>query len=258
MRDLSASDLLEIWERGAGGTPVEQALVILAAAYPQASRGDLARLTIAQRDALLFHLRERTFGAQLKGLAGCPGCQERLELAFDSGDLRVQGLLPEEDALLPAAAGEAPSPGPMSCRAGGFQVTYRLPTSADLMMVHAQAEPAKAHRALLDACIISVGRQGKPVSLDEIPARALRAIVERIGKAAALADLTVAATCPACGHQWEIIFDIVSYFWSEIAAWAARMLNEIHLLASAYGWREADILAMSAWRRQRYLELMGA
>jgi hypothetical protein len=35
------------------------------------------------------------------------------------------------------------------------------------------------------------------------------------------------------------------------------MVREVHRMASAYGWREADILAMSAFRRQRYLELIG-
>jgi hypothetical protein len=33
------------------------------------------------------------------------------------------------------------------------------------------------------------------------------------------------------------------------------MLYDVHALASAYGWREADVLAMSPMRRQVYLEL---
>ena len=78
-----------------------------------------------------------------------------------------------------------------------------------------------------------------------------------LGQAAALANLTISATCPACGNKWEIIFDIVSYLWGEINAWAVRTMHEIHLLAATYGWREADILALSAWRRQRYLEMIG-
>jgi hypothetical protein len=34
-------------------------------------------------------------------------------------------------------------------------------------------------------------------------------------------------------------------------------LREVHTLAWAYGWREADILAMSPARRQFYIELVG-
>jgi hypothetical protein len=53
------------------------------------------------------------------------------------------------------------------------------------------------------------------------------------------------------------MFDIVPYLWTEINAWAMRLLREIHSLATAYGWREADILAMSAVRRHWYLEMIG-
>jgi hypothetical protein len=38
---------------------------------------------------------------------------------------------------------------------------------------------------------------------------------------------------------------------------AKAYLNEVHMLAWAYGWREADILAMSSARRQFYLERVG-
>ena len=35
-----------------------------------------------------------------------------------------------------------------------------------------------------------------------------------------------------------------------------RFLRDVHTLASTYGWREADILALSPWRRQYYLALI--
>ena len=68
--------------------------------------------------------------------------------------------------------------------------------------------------------------------------------------------LELALSCPSCRHQWQATFDIVSFFWSEINAWAHRSLQEVHTLALAYGWREADILAMSPWRRQFYLKMV--
>ena len=36
-----------------------------------------------------------------------------------------------------------------------------------------------------------------------------------------------------------------------------RLLRQVHTLAMAYGWREIDILSMSALRRQVYLEMLG-
>ena len=71
------------------------------------------------------------------------------------------------------------------------------------------------------------------------------------------ADVQLALVCPACGHTWQATFEIVSFLWAELSAWAERTLADVHALASTYGWREADILAMSARRRQRYLELAG-
>ena len=35
-------------------------------------------------------------------------------------------------------------------------------------------------------------------------------------------------------------------------------LAEVHALAAAYGWTEAEVLALSAARRRAYLELVGA
>ena len=63
--------------------------------------------------------------------------------------------------------------------------------------------------------------------------------------------------CADCGHRWVSAFDIVSFLWSEIDNWAKRLLREVCALATALGWREADILAMSAQRRQLYLQIIG-
>jgi hypothetical protein len=72
------------------------------------------------------------------------------------------------------------------------------------------------------------------------------------------ADVRLALTCPACRHQWRSIFDIVTFFWIELDVWARRTLRDVHALARAYGWREADILALSPQRRQCYLEMISA
>jgi hypothetical protein len=64
-------------------------------------------------------------------------------------------------------------------------------------------------------------------------------------------------SCPVCSCAWSESFDIVSFFWSELAAWSSRMLDQVHRLASAYGWSEASILAMSPYRREVYLGRVG-
>jgi hypothetical protein len=91
-----------------------------------------------------------------------------------------------------------------------------------------------------------------------LPESVVSAMAEQMAQADAPADIQLALTCPVCGQHWQAIFDIVSFFWSEIDAWAYRTLRDVHCLAAAYGWREADILALSPWRRQFYLEMVQA
>jgi hypothetical protein len=62
--------------------------------------------------------------------------------------------------------------------------------------------------------------------------------------------------CSSCGHKWEAPFDIVAFFWTEINAAAHGLLREVHALASAYGWTESEILALSPARRRCYLEMV--
>jgi hypothetical protein len=90
-----------------------------------------------------------------------------------------------------------------------------------------------------------------------LPAEVVSGIAESMAQADPLADIQLKIDCPSCRHRWRAAFDIVSFLWTEIEAWAGRMLSEVHTLARAYGWREAEILALSATRRQFYLEMVG-
>ena len=58
-----------------------------------------------------------------------------------------------------------------------------------------------------------------------------------------LADVRLNLHCPDCAQEWEAGFDIVSFIWAELNAWARRLLGEVHELALTYGWSEAEILA---------------
>jgi hypothetical protein len=106
--------------------------------------------------------------------------------------------------------------------------------------------------------VLGARKDGKAIAASDLPPDIRGAIMDRMEHEEPLANITLDAACPACGHRWRIVFDIVSFFWTEINAWAIRLMREVHLLASAYGWRERDILAMGARRRQRYLEMVSA
>jgi hypothetical protein len=242
MRVLSASELLGVWERGLAQPPAQRALLLLTLACTDTPPERLAQLTIGQRDVRLLNLRESLFGPQLGGLATCPACGESLELKINVADIRV------------APAGEPPED--LTLNQSGYEVHFRLPNSLDLAGLPAEAEVATSRQTILRRCLLSTQHRGKESAAEELPAEVVTAIAERMAQADPQADVQVALRCPQCAHQWLSPLDIVSFFWSEIHAWATRLLHEVHALASAYGWRETDILAMSPWRRRAYLEMI--
>ena len=98
----------------------------------------------------------------------------------------------------------------------------------------------------------------QPVTADALPPALVEAAGRLLGEADPQADLRFAMTCIVCGHAWQAPFGAGAYLWAEIASWAERMLREVHALASAYGWTERDILALSPLRRERYLRMLEA
>ncbi|HVT57264.1 MAG TPA: phage baseplate protein [Thermoanaerobaculia bacterium] len=244
MHALAARELLEVWERGADQAPVEQALALLAGACPETPGEELAGLSIGRRDALLLELREGTFGPDLVSVASCPACGARLETAFRAADIRAE-----------PKAGAA---GPLELTGDGWTVRFRLPNSLDLAALSAldAAGEAAGRELLLGQCVLSAELGGRPAAAADLPEEVVRAVAERMERSDPQADVRIALGCPACGHRWEPVFDILSFFWTEITAWAERTLREVHLLASAYGWREAEVLALGPRRRQAYLRMV--
>ena len=239
MRVLSASDLLAVWERAAHAGPLQQALTLLAAACPDREVAALADLTIGERDALLLRLREATFGPRLAGLVRCPSCGEQIEIAVSAADLDAR----------PAAA-------EVTVDAGGYVLRLRPPNSHDVLAV-SSVDLAEAPAAILRRCLQSASRDGAPVEASQLPDAVLEAAEARLADADPRADVHLRLACPACGRHATTVLDIVSFFWREIDAWACRMLRDVHALASAYGWTEDAILALTPLRRQCYLELVG-
>jgi hypothetical protein len=91
-----------------------------------------------------------------------------------------------------------------------------------------------------------------------VPDEVANILSERMAHADPQADIRLSLICPQCAHGWQSPLDIVTFLWSELHAWAIRMLREVHALASAYGWHEVEILTMTPRRRAAYLDLIGA
>ncbi|UBF24841.1 phage baseplate protein [Kovacikia minuta CCNUW1] len=245
MRSLSAADILQIWEIGQNQHPLDRALTLLSFALPEMSGEDLVQLSIGQRDALLLTLRELTLGSRMESFAQCPQCQEPLEFTLNLADLRT----PE-----PEEAGNQPH----TLTTEGFELVFRLPTSQDLAAIVHCREIEIAQRLLAQRCIQQVSQNGNPINPDLLPIAVLSQIAGQIAASDPQSEMLLDLTCPACQHSWQVLFDIVSFFWTELSVQAKRLLREVHTLARFYGWHEADILSLSPIRRQFYLEqIMG-
>ncbi len=242
MRALSAAELLDVWERGLGQPLAQRTLTLLAAVCPEADYSGLAALPIGKRDARLLQLREWLFGPQLTTVAVCPVCGEQLESPFNVSDMRVNGSESVDVSH--------------SIDVGGYHVTFRLPASSDLLALNGVPEADTARRMLLKRCLTDIrDRDGETLASDALPGHVVAALDAQMTALDPLAHIELQLTCPACDHQWAAMFDIASFLWKEINTWAQRTLRDVHRLARAYGWREADVLALSPTRRQIYLEL---
>ena len=236
----SASDLLDVWEAGQALSPVQRALALVMMALPDMSPQAAAEMSIGRRDAQLLSLREQLFGPGIVALARCPGCGERFELSLTVADVRV----------------EQPRDGLFDIQRDGYAVRARAANSLDVMDAHSVRDATVLARVVIAGCTIEARHGDRVVPAHELPDGVVEAVAERMSEADPQADVNVALQCPVCGHEWQAMFDVAAFLWREIDVWAKRSLDEVHALAYAYGWSEADILAMSAPRRRRYVSMI--
>ena len=241
MQNLSFQTIVQLWERGQRQHPLERMLTLLAAALPDVLRSDLLNLSVGQRDAYLLMLREGTFGSQFAGFAECPQCQERLECQFTIADIWHPGR---------------PQESPLHIEIEDYMLQVLLPTQTDLLAIVGSRSLEFARAQLLERCVREVMREDEAIAVTALPDEIVAAIGEHILQLDPQAEVQLALQCPACEHTWSVLFDITTFVWAEISSQAKRLLREVHMLATAYGWHETDILAMSAMRRQFYLELV--
>jgi hypothetical protein len=242
MQGLSASQMIGLWERGAGQHPVDRSLTLLAAACPEFTPEQLWEFRIGRRDVCLLRLRERIFGPTMDATAKCPQCGETVEFTLRTADLDVDSAAVEQ---------------PQELEEGEITVRFRLPNSSDLAAISRRSGVADARQALLKRCVIEASIDGALVDSEALSEQVVLKLAARLAEGDPQGDLTLDLKCVECGHPWQIGFDIAAFLWTEIDALAKRLLSEVHILARAYGWSEADVLAMGAARRHFYLAMVG-
>ncbi len=230
--------LLDVWAAARGARPVRRTELLLAAAGLDPA-GDPALGVV---DARLLDFREGAFGPRIDVVVDCPSCRQQLEVAFDVADLRAEG--PEAE------------PVEMLADDGDVRVRFRSPTLADLRAITVAVDLEAARRLLVERCVVDARRGGRRIDAASLPDDLLTRISEAMADADRQADLRLGLRCPECGHAWDSPFDVASFLWIEIDTRARRLMADVHTLARAYGWTEAEILALPPARRQAYLELV--
>lgn len=249
MRTPTPSQLLQAWEQGCDQGPASRALVLLAGTRDPGDADDLASMPIGRRDHLLLQLHARLFGPTITGLAGCPHCHAVVETALDCDDV----LAAADAGPFDHDAGQA-----LEWRGPDARIRFRLPDSGDLLAIDGCDDPDRAAAILLSRCVIDAQRGGEALGADAMSDGEAAGVAAAMAAADPLADLRLAIDCPGCGTRWNTGFDPAGFLWQELHAWALRTLREIDLLARAYHWHEADILALGPRRRRAYLEMCAA
>ncbi|MFI1506083.1 hypothetical protein [Streptomyces sp. NPDC020597] len=237
---LTEANVLEVWEGGLGTTAAARSLLLASLAAPDGE--DVADLPLSTLNRLLLELRRTAFGDLLPCTADCPACGDSLDVTVAATELRP----PSQSAAEHGA--EGPTPVTATLTTGGMTVTFRALTGGD---VHA-VDPAAplARRTLLRRCVVDVS----PPPVDDMPDEILEQVAGRLAQLDPGADTVLALTCPQCAHRWEAALDLADHLWAEVCGYAHRLMHEVHTLARAYGWSEADVLAISPQRRRFYLE----
>lgn len=195
---------------------------------------DVAGLPATDLDAAALVIRRAWIGDAIRADTACPGCGERIDVAFGIGD-----YLGHHRPRRPRGVTED---------AGWFtldraRVRFRIPTVSDLLGVSAASRPAQA-------------LAGRCVEAPELPRALARRLDHALAALAPRLDGLLGGACPGCGEVVRMRFDPLGYVLAELRNVFSGVYREVHALASAYGWPEDAILALPRSRRRRYASVI--
>ncbi len=233
MRAIGEREVLDAWERCQGQHPLDQAISLILLDEPDSDRGRMAELSVGERDSRLLDRYAAQFGPRIQANADCPACGEAIEFEARAEDLRAPAAIDPE----------------FTVEAGGRTLRFRLPNSRDLAAVCTAGNDEEGVRLLIGRCLLSPAEA-------ELTAEDLERIGEAMAKADPASDILIELRCPACGHEWAPVFDVLPFLLGAFQRQSAQVLAEVHGLAAAYGWTEPEILDLGPLRRRSYLQLV--
>lgn len=237
---MPESALLALWERALVLAPAARERELARSFAPGAGPATLG----AQRGLLLeaLALDLRAHGERLVLTSRCPHCGEAVEFTADA-----QAMAATQPAAVAAHVAELAGE--------DWRLRCRPPTPDDFVAAAAHADADAFAAELLARCVPEAQWGGTAVAAQALPASAIERVEQHLQAVDPLARIGFELACPACAGTWTAPFDVAAALWSRVQRAAEQLLAEIDLLARRYGWREADVLALSPLRRRAYLQL---
>jgi len=155
----------------------------------------------------------------------------------------------EMELPLAALVDQAQSPVPLTMvLPENRTVSLRRPTGEDLR--HWQGARYASRQEAVAAMIGALVIDGPVTPADE------PALAEALSAWDPLVAFTVSCHCPVCGIENDVQLDLESVVLARLDTRQRALLQDVHRLASHYGWTESEVLAIAPARRARYLALI--
>lgn len=171
----------------------------------------------------------------------CAGCGEEIELELTLREISEM-------------QGEADLIERVGVDIGGCQMEFRKPTGRDQEMW--------GKMIFSDERDVAAGMIGTlaalPGSFEALQPDELSAVEEALDEADPLVNFSCRVSCGECGELNEHEIDLMETALGMLNRAQNQLVVTVHQLASHYHWSEQEIFTVPDWRRQQYLELIGA
>lgn len=203
------------------------------------SDDDIWHWSLKDRLQALLAIVIATLGRHLRVQVRCAqsGCRELMEIELDLADF-----------------GQIDEPTTLSCQPEpDTELQLRLPNGCDQLYWLRNSAAADNWFAKMATTLVT-GINGEAPPEDwQVPEAWLDLIGAELEQHDTLMILEIDTRCPVCRQDMQIDLDIEEKFLALLAEEQKRLLHQIHQLASAYHWSEADIVALSRQRLHYYL-----
>ncbi len=219
--EVTEADLLEAWPLS-GGEPLPRFIRFFGALDARGAAGgssDWAEQSLGECNRQLAQLHQQVVGSAVEAVVTC-ACGEVLEVE-----------LPREEVAA------APDPAPRVEISAPVPRRFRLPHLSEISLA---GQPI----ALAARCALDDGGPLPEVFLD--------ALDTAWAKADPVAEIILDLACPVCGETVMARADLALFVAHDLDLKVQGLVAEIHALAHAYGWTEAEVLAVPPGRRRAY------